>query len=61
MSQIRHLQDDESFPNDVRDAARRLSTRISERFEYSPSADPIDDAIIIINEITRVLDHDADR
>ncbi len=61
MSQLRHLQGDESFPNDVHDAARRLSARISDRFEYSPSADPIDDAIIIINEITRILDRDADR
>jgi len=61
MSQLKHLQGDESFSGDVREAARRLSTRISDRFEYSPSADPIEDAIIIINEITRMLDRDADR
>ncbi|HMD13821.1 MAG TPA: hypothetical protein VKI62_04285 [Bacteroidota bacterium] len=61
MSQLRLLQGDESFSNDIRDAARRLSTRISDRFEYSPSADPIEDAIIIINEITRMLGRDADR
>ena len=61
MSQLRHLQSDESFSSNVRDAASRLSTRISDRFEYSPSADPIEDAIIIINEITRMLDRDAHR
>ena len=61
MSQLKHLQGDETFPSDVREAARRLSTRISDRFEYSPSADPIEDAIIIINEITKMLDRDADR
>ena len=61
MSQLGNLQSDESFSNEVHAAARRLSARISDRFEYSPSADPIEDAITIINEITEMLDRDADR
>ena len=61
MSQLRHLKDDESFSSVVRDAAVRLSTRITERFTYPFSTDPIDDARIIVNAITKLMDDHADR
>lgn len=61
MSQLRHLKDDESFSSDVRDAATRLTTRITERFTYPFSTDPIEDARIIVNAITKLMDDHAHR
>ena len=59
MSQLRHLQEDESFPPNVRDAAVRLTTRISESFTYPSSTDPIADARIIVDAIMIVVgEHD---
>jgi hypothetical protein len=59
MSQLKKLQDDVSFPKEVRDAAVRLTTKISERFTYPFSTDPLADAKIIIDHIEQIM-HDAD-
>ena len=61
MSQLRHLKDDESFSSNVRDAATRLTTGITERFTYPFSTDPIEDARIIVNAIVKLMDDHADR
>ena len=59
ITQLVHLQDDESFPPNVREAARRLSTRISDRFTYPFTTNPIDDAEIVIGHLTGILDADS--
>ncbi len=49
MTQLRAVQHDASLPAEVRDAANRLTTRVTEQFTYPPSTDPVDDARIIIH------------
>ena len=60
MNQLRHLRDDPSFPREVRDAATRLTTKISEEFTYPFPTPPIEDAQIIITAITGIMDQHAD-
>ncbi len=48
MSQLRNLQLDDSMPEEVRDAAKRLTAKITEQFTPQFSTDPIEDANIII-------------
>ena len=54
MRQLRGIAEDQSLPGDVRQAATRLQTRISEEFT-SPSRAPLADALIIIDFIRRAL------
>jgi hypothetical protein len=49
MNQLRALALDDSLPQNVRSAAARLTTKITERFASPHSTDPIDDAHLIIN------------
>ena len=60
MNQLHHLKDDQSFPQEVRDAAMRLTTKISERFTYPFTTSPIEDARLIIDSITFLMDQHAD-
>lgn len=48
MNQLRAVQNDTSFPAEVRDAAARLTTKVTERFTSPFPTDPLDDARIII-------------
>jgi hypothetical protein len=51
MSQLRNLQNDESMPQAIHDAAMRLTARITEQFTSPFSTDPIDDSKTIINHL----------
>lgn len=48
MSQLRSLQQQEAIPAEVRDAARRLSTKVTERFEAPFPTHPIEDGRMIV-------------
>ncbi len=60
LRQLQHVSQDQSFPSDVRSAAIRLTTKISDQFSYPFSTYPIDDALVIINHITSVMTGDHD-
>ncbi len=49
MNQLRNLQLDDSIPRLVRDAAIRLTTKITERFTSASPTDPVPDSKIIID------------
>lgn len=49
MSQLRSLQSDETVPRTVRDAAVRLTTKITPEFTSAFPNDPIQDSKIIID------------
>lgn len=53
MNQLRSLALDEMTPHEVRDAAQRLTTRITEQFTSAFLTNPIDDANIIINYLMK--------
>lgn len=56
VTQLRFITNDTSFSQEVRDAAVRLTTKISERFTYPFSTDPIEDARLVINYIEQVME-----
>lgn len=49
MNQLRNLQRDESMPQSVREAALRLTTKITEQFTSAFPTDPVEDSKIIID------------
>jgi hypothetical protein len=51
MHQIRMVCDDPEFPDDIRAAALRLTTKINDRFTYPFSNDPLADAALIIAHV----------
>ncbi len=53
MSQLRALQADESFPPEVRSAATRLTTKVTEQFTSPFSTHPVDDARVIVDYFLR--------
>lgn len=55
MHQVRMVCEDPAFPDDVRAAARRLTTHINDRFAYPFANDPLADAAAIIDHIRRVM------
>lgn len=59
MSQLQHLTRDATFPEDVRAAAARLTTKLSDKFILPYTTNPIDDAKIIIAHITKLMDEAA--
>jgi hypothetical protein len=59
LSQLTHLRDDESFPREIRDAAIRLTTKISDRFTYPFTSEPVEDARCIIDHIELLMSRDA--
>ena len=60
LSQLIFLKDEQLFSEDVRNAAHRLTVKISGNFEYSISANPIEDARTIIGAVTAMMSDDAD-
>ena len=60
MSQLRALMNDHMFPDAVLAAATRLTTKISDRFRYPFSEDPIEDACLIIDHIRRLMEPHAE-
>ena len=47
MSRLRHVQADEQFPHEVRQAALRLTARITERFTSAFSTSPLEDCRVL--------------
>ncbi|MFI5252405.1 MAG: hypothetical protein ACHQQQ_08250 [Bacteroidota bacterium] len=58
MNLLSNLKNDSQFPEEIRGAAARLTTKISEKFTYPFSTDPISDAKIITDYITRLMSSD---
>jgi hypothetical protein len=48
ISKLRNLQEDQSIPISIRDAAKRLNTKVDMQFDKGYEEDPIDDAKLII-------------
>ncbi len=48
MNQLRKIQEEEAFPLEVREAARRLLTKVTQQDEAPVSTDPIGDARLIL-------------
>jgi hypothetical protein len=51
MTQLLKLKDDPLFPQKVRDAAARLTARITEQFSYPFETSPLEDSKIIVSYI----------
>jgi hypothetical protein len=51
MSRIRHLEADDSFPPEVREAAMRLAARVTEQFTSPFPTDPVQDSKVIIRHL----------
>ena len=51
MSLLRILPSDDTMPLSVREAAQRLSLKITERFASPSSPDPLEDSITIIDHL----------
>lgn len=49
MTQLRALQREPSIPEGVREAAKRLTARVTEQFEAPYSSDPLEDCRVIID------------
>lgn len=60
ISQLTSLKNDTTFPQDIREAASRLTTKISDQFAYPFSQDPIEDARHIISHIVSMLNEHHD-
>ena len=58
MGQLKKLRDDESFPKEVRDAAIRLATKITQQFTSPFSTNPIEDAGIIIKHVKKIMERE---
>ena len=61
LRQLQHLSDEASFPKEIRDAAARLTTRITDKFQYPFSTDPVADARLIADHFIRLMNADAHR
>jgi len=59
LSQLTHLAQDATFPGEIRDAAVRLTTKISDRFTYPFTSQPVEDARRIIDHIETIMARDA--
>ena len=57
--QIEHIRDGHNFATPVREAAARLSAKISDQFSYPPGGDPIADARLIISSLESMTDEHA--
>jgi hypothetical protein len=51
LSRLRSLETDPSFPPEVRDAAMRLTARVTEQFASRFSSDPLEDSSVIIRHL----------
>lgn len=52
LHQLRQIHQDESFPLEIRQAAERLTTKITERKSAAFSTNPISDAQVIIKYLS---------
>lgn len=59
MTQLNSLKLDPDFPSDVRDAAVRLTTKISDQFTYPFSTNPLSDGTVIIDFIRTKMGSDV--
>jgi HEPN domain-containing protein len=51
VTQLRALQRDPSIPEGVREAAKRLTARVTEQFDAPYSNDPLEDCRVIIDYV----------
>lgn len=58
LAHLRRIQGDGSFPPDVREAAERLSTAVTQKDSAPFSTDPIGDARLIIAYLTGASSHE---
>ncbi len=54
MNQLREIQADEMFPVDVREAAQRLLTKVTQREQVPASTDPLADARLILTHLDQL-------
>ncbi len=59
LGRLQRLKDLEAFPGDIRAAAGRLTTRITENFQYPSPADPVADASLIADHFIRLMNEEA--
>lgn len=52
---LKSIQTDASIPEEVREASKRLTAKISPNFTYAFPTDPLDDAGIIVDYVKKVL------
>ncbi len=55
MHQLRRIQEEESFPLEVREAAQRLITTVAQLDRAPMSTDPIADAHLILTHLEQLL------
>ncbi len=56
MSRLFRLAGDPEFPEEIRSAAERLSSRITAKFSYPPPFNPVEDAKLITEYFRRILE-----
>jgi hypothetical protein len=61
LSRLKYFAEDPTFPAEVREAAQKLLTRVTDRFQYPFSTDPIADASLITDYFIRIMDEGAPR
>jgi|WetSurMetagenome_2_1015567.scaffolds.fasta_scaffold405118_1 hypothetical protein len=59
MSQLSGLKLDACFPEEVREAAARLTMKMTDQFTYPSSTDPIRDSTTIVDYIKHVMESDV--
>ena len=59
MTHLRHIQQDESFPLPIRQAAERLSTPVTRQHQALFTTDPIADAKLIIAHLCSTSENEA--
>jgi hypothetical protein len=55
MHQLRRIHEEEAFPQEVREAAQRLITTVTQRDRTPMSTDPIADARLILAHLDQLL------
>lgn len=59
VSQLKCLKDDPEFSLVCREAATRLTTKVSDQFIYPFATDPLEDANIVIRTIIQMMESDV--
>ena len=59
LNQLIAVRDDELFPSEVRQCATRLTSKISDTFQYPFATDPLNDARTIIQWIENIMESHA--
>lgn len=55
MNQLRKIQQEEAFPLEIREAAQRLLTKVTQRDQAPVSTDPIADARLILAHLDQLI------